>query len=451
MVRIYGLEPRRDRITHEDFLDRVHPDDRDAAVDAIVGSLRTGDPFSLEHRVVRPGGSLGWVHVRGRVVMGESGPVRLDATAQDVTDQKRVQEALAAAYEKVSASMSELARRNHEVTLINEMGEMLQGCTGLEEAYRVIARFGQRLFPGWSGAAFVIAPSRERLEAVAAWGDAPAEAGFPPDHCWGLRRGRVHAVDRDEGGPPCLHLGNRPTERSLCLPMIAHGDAVGLLQLAALAQPEWVRQRTVPELRPHAVAVAEHLALALANFRLRETLRNESIRDPLTGLFNRRYMEESLEREFRRALRSGSQVGVVAIDIDHFKAFNDTFGHDAGDALLRGFAERLRRHVRGEDIACRCGGEEFLLILPDCSEDAAVRRAEELRLSVSGMQVPHRDGALGAMTISLGVAAFPAHAATPEEVLRVADLALYRAKAEGRDRVVVAPLQQPESDAPHPG
>jgi diguanylate cyclase (GGDEF)-like protein len=184
--------------------------------------------------------------------------------------------------------------------------------------------------------------------------------------------------------------------------------------------------------------VAEHIALAFANLRLRETLRVQSVRDPLTGLFNRRYMEESLERELRRSARHRRSLGVLLLDLDHFKTFNDTFGHGAGDILLRELGHFLQGNVRGEDISCRYGGEEFALILPDAPLDSTLQRAEQLREQVRQLQVTHHGRALGAVSVSIGVAVYPQHGASAEELLAAADRALYQAKAGGRNRVELA-------------
>jgi diguanylate cyclase (GGDEF)-like protein len=187
-----------------------------------------------------------------------------------------------------------------------------------------------------------------------------------------------------------------------------------------------------------ASAVAERISLVLANLRVREALRSQSIRDPLTGLFNRRFMEESLEREVRRAARNDEGVALLMLDLDHFKLFNDTFGHQAGDMLLRGFGDFLSQGTRGQDVACRYGGEEFLLVLAGASIDAGCKRAELLREGLKQLTVRHAGQVLGRITVSIGVSAFPVHGATGEELVRGADRALYRAKEEGRDRVVVA-------------
>jgi diguanylate cyclase (GGDEF)-like protein len=185
-----------------------------------------------------------------------------------------------------------------------------------------------------------------------------------------------------------------------------------------------------------AIAVAERISLALANLRLREILRGQSLRDPLTGLFNRRYMEESLERELRRAARNNHSVALLMLDVDHFKRFNDTFGHQAGDTLLRSLGDFLTKRTRGQDSACRYGGEEFSIILSGVSVEAAKKRAELLREDLKHLTIEHVGQVLGSVTLSIGVAAFPGHA-TSEALLKAADQALYRAKAEGRDRVVV--------------
>jgi diguanylate cyclase (GGDEF)-like protein len=186
-----------------------------------------------------------------------------------------------------------------------------------------------------------------------------------------------------------------------------------------------------------AAVLAKQVALSLWNLKLRESLRNQSICDPLTGLFNRRYMEESLEREFSRANRHKSSVAIVMLDLDHFKRFNDTFGHQAGDELLRALGDLLKKNTRSQDIACRYGGEEFALVLSDSSLEGAYKRAEILRQQVKQLSVEYDGKTLGAVSVSMGVAVFPDHGTTMGDVLRASDQALYSAKREGRDRVSV--------------
>ncbi len=160
----------------------------------------------------------------------------------------------------------------------------------------------------------------------------------------------------------------------------------------------------------------------------------EAMRDPLTGLYNRRQLEESLHREVLRARRLGGTVGVMAIDVDHFKRVNDTLGHEVGDRALRGIAEELASCVREEDIACRAGGEEFVIILPGAGKTALRSRAEAVRRTIEQARIPAGEGVLK-LTVSIGLASFPAYGDSGQAVLRAADVALYKAKAAGRNRV----------------
>ncbi|HEV2176937.1 MAG TPA: diguanylate cyclase [Terriglobia bacterium] len=202
------------------------------------------------------------------------------------------------------------------------------------------------------------------------------------------------------------------------------------------------------ELKAHLYAAARILEAQEQLISAREELRAQAIRDPLTGLFNRRYMEESLGRELHRALRNQQSLGVIMLDLDHFKRFNDAAGHAAGDALLKELGSLLQFRTRKEDIACRYGGEEFTVILPGMPLDLARSRAEELRAAMKDARIEHRGQSLGPVTLSVGVAAAPDHGATAEEILQAADEALYQAKAEGRDRVVVSSHAAPPSVGP---
>jgi diguanylate cyclase (GGDEF)-like protein/PAS domain S-box-containing protein len=362
---------------------------------------------------------------------------------RDNTERKRAEREIDEANQHLKSSLTELERRNQETTLLNEMGDLLLASISPGEAHAVITQYAQRLFPDDSGAVFAISASRDLVEAVTVWGQTPPRNRvFATGDCWALRRGRLHSVDAAHNRLVCNHVIPADAVGYLCVPMMAAGEALGVLHVQYgernVSQPQEVEERQAESKQRLAVAVAEHLALALANLNLRETLRIQSIRDPLTGLFNRRYMEESLEREIRRAARNQKPLGAIMIDLDHFKRFNDTFGHEAGDTLLHAFGVLLQKRLRGEDIACRYGGEEFVLILPEAPLEVVRQRGDELCERAKHLDVQHLGRALGAVTLSIGIAVFPEHGGTPEAVLRAADSALYRAKKEGRDRVVVA-------------
>lgn len=352
----------------------------------------------------------------------------------EIVERQQAKSTLQKTNEKLEATVSELELRNQEAAVLTEMSDLLQACTSIEEAYRTIHHIGPRLFPASAGALYMYSPSRDDLESVLTWGNLPQEQTtriFEPDQCWALRRGRLHAFDGRCDGPPCHN--DSSTLAGLCVPMSAQGESLGVLYL---------RGKEADTPRPFneqlAITTSEQIALALANLRLRETLRSQSILDPLTGLYNRRFMEETLAREIRRAERNQRPLNVIMLDIDRFKQFNDTFGHEAGDAVLRELGQMLKVNTRGGDVACRFGGEEFVLILPETTLENAKQRAEELREKSRQLTVLYHGQALGIITISLGLATFPECATTAEALLRSADTALYRAKTEGRDRVVTA-------------
>lgn len=376
--------------------------------------------------------------------------IGITCIAVDITERKIAESALQQANQNLLNWASELEQRNREISQMNEMGDLLQSCLTVGEAYHVIEQSGRILFPGDSGALYVLNDSRNLAELAASWGDPLsdlAEHVFTPDNCWALRRGRIHIVANSSSGLLCSHVDRaaasaRTPFSYLCAPMVAQGEALGVFYLQSGVRqldPSGHREGTLTESKERlAVSVAEHVALALSSLRLRETLHNQAIRDPLTGLFNRRYMEESLERELRRSIRKKSTVGIIMLDLDHFKRFNDTFGHDLGDAILSALGDFLQKHVRSEDLACRYGGEEFTLILPEATLQETYERADQVRRQIKFVDVQHNGRSFANLSISCGVAVFPEHGTSAETILRAADAALYRAKAEGRDRVVVS-------------
>ncbi len=402
---------------------------------------------SLQSWIILAGGVL-LTAAGGAIVVGrQRRTLRVESLVEErtrdldlqIAKHRQLEGALADSRASLAGQIDRLHQRSREILLLNEMGDTLQACVSTEEAYPVISLYLPRILPGTSGALYMHEPAGRLFAAAAEWGEArPSVGAFKAEDCWALRRGKMHLVGPSILALPCAHSSPKASEGSLCIPIAAIGRTIGLFHVLGSAE----------ETQALALSVADRVGLALSNLMLRSDLRQLSIHDPLTGLFNRRYMEETLEIETHRAERRGSSIGVIMLDIDHFKAFNDGFGHAAGDELLRALGSLVTSHLRAGDIACRYGGEEFVLILPEASAEAAAARAEDLRQRVKALEVHSGEQRLGPVSISLGVAVFPKHAKTRDALLAAADAALYAAKESGRDRVVVA---EDPSSMPSPG
>ena len=357
---------------------------------------------------------------------------------RDVTEQTRTQEALRQSNRELSVRVEEIGRRAEELRQIASMGEFLQCCATEQEVRSIITGTIAKLFGSSQGAIYLLNASRNLSELTDVWGsDQPQfPATFSPQECWGLRRGRLHHRQRESAASCCGHVSAAEERDSVCVPMAAQGEIIGILHVRLECPGEAADRPYIQVMR----AVAEQGGLAMANLRLREALRMQSIRDPLTGLYNRRFLSEWLEREISRSRRNGSSFAVLMLDLDHFKRFNDAFGHQSGDLALREVCALLQQSVRGSDVVCRYGGEEIAVLLPDSELEHAMRVGEKIREQIERLSV-HRNGeALGALTVSVGAAVYPRNGSTVEEVLDAADVALYTAKNAGRNRVVSASL-----------
>lgn len=429
-------------ITGELWLGLLHPEDRKAVVASFEIAFSRRRTWTMEYRLMHGDGSYRWMQDIGEPCHDADGNFTgYVGNSIDVTERRE-------ALQKAQAANDALELRNQSAALISQMNDDLQVCKTLVETSPLIALYMQRLFPDHPGAVFLINESRSLVEMLVEWGGSGIEPAFNREDCWALRKGKVHLVTGPGTGVLCEHV-TKGVDATLCVPMIAQGDVLGMSYLQA-RPPQGGATRTLESLRELMVALSDDLALNLSSIRSREALREQSVRDPLTRLYNRRYMMESLERELARARRRKLHVAVVMTDVDHFKRFNDTYGHHAGDAVLAGIGKFLLTTLRTEDIACRYGGEELTLIMPDVDPAALGHRLNDIREKIAELQLEHLSQQLGTVTMSLGVAIFPTHGDTATELLQVADAALYLAKNTGRNRVVFAGHEITEAtDKPH--
>jgi diguanylate cyclase (GGDEF)-like protein/PAS domain S-box-containing protein len=452
----------------------IHPDDVAPCMAKWKAAQNSGEPYEVEYRFRRADGTFRWFLGRGNPIRDGRGKViKWFGTCTDIEDQKhnlqlleeqikertaeladantRLQEEM---WEKDAARraldqqnermLREVTERSQRATMLAKMGELLQSCVNRDEVFAAALGFAPKVFSVGRGAIALLNPARNLVEVIGWWSECqlPVSA-FEPGSCWALRTGHPHLVLASDHTAPCGHAEGVKNSY-LCVPILAQGEALGIVHFQATDQAPSFADTELS----HKSTFAGQIGLSIANIRLRDALRSQSIKDPLTGLYNRRYLEEMLEREIRRAVRSEQSVGVLMLDLDHFKNFNDTYGHDAGDAVLREAGAFLTRSIRAEDTVCRFGGEEFVIVLPTANAESARARAERIRSKIRELTVLYQGQSLGRITVSIGVSELPAHGTSPAELLAAADAALYRAKRDGRDRVVIAdPLAVTESAA----
>jgi diguanylate cyclase (GGDEF)-like protein/PAS domain S-box-containing protein len=362
----------------------------------------------------------------------------IQCNIRDISERTRTKNRLHQANQELSALVAELQKREREMQLINRMNEMLQACKTQDEAYQVIALAASELFPGQSGGLAILHDSGKYLETFARWGDEPLlESIFSLEDCWAMRRGQPHQVMGGQTSVICHHFISPPQTGYLCLPLVVQGETLGLFYLN---MPAGMHSEQAMSWRQLIMTVGEGIKLSLSNLKLREIMREQATRDPLTGLFNRRYLDDTLPRELNHARRQNTRISLAMLDIDHFKQFNDNFGHEAGDLILRELGRTLRENIRKSDIACRFGGEEFVLVLLDSSLEDSHQHIKKICSLVKDLQIRYGEQLLATLTLSVGIVEAPQQSLTADDLLHAADRALYSAKHAGRDCIVVSDL-----------
>lgn len=334
--------------------------------------------------------------------------------------------------------------------------DQLQSVISPVEAYTAIERFCTYLFPNYSGTLFIRSNSKDYFQLMARWGKTVyKDDGFEPVECWAARSNHMHTYVADSETIPCHHLSHSsPQPRSsVCIPISSSDEMIGIMTLYGEVNPGEVNPDEVNEgevtddVTTHAIdeqsillanEVVAQIALAISNLRLRENLRKSSIVDVLTGLYNRRYLDETFIREIARSERAKESIGIIMLDIDHFKSFNDTYGHEAGDHVLHEVGVVLKQACRASDLACRYGGEEFVMLLLNADLKTTLDRTALIQEEIKKKHIIYGGQSLPPVTVSMGVSLYPTHGIKPEELIRCADEALYLAKHNGRDRTEIA-------------
>ena len=340
-----------------------------------------------------------------------------------------------------STMVADASQAREQLEHLFAMTDLLQSAEGYEDASAVLVATFQRLLPDLGGALYIFNNSRDRLDFSKCWNTAesfvPAEA-LLPSNCWALKRGKPQLNDPSGDALCCAH--HTGSVATLELPMMARGVVHGLMILICDADDAVARLKQAHKV---ARALADSMSLALSNITLREKLFAQSLRDPLTGLYNRRYMEDALDRLIGLGERAGSPTSVLMIDLDNFKQLNDQHGHAKGDAVLRDVAVQLVGGLRPSDVISRYGGEELVVILPSCELEDALLKAEVLRARIEGLSEVHGVP----VSASIGIACVPETATSAADVVPMADNALYAAKLAGKNRIHVADRRGSMPDA----
>ncbi|NBB97528.1 MAG: diguanylate cyclase [Alphaproteobacteria bacterium] len=389
----------------------------------ILNYTRDGTPF--------------WVDLKVTPIYDSTGlHTHYISTMRDISERK--------ALEDQNEEMRQAeALRQSERQLLALTSEWLYSAKSFDELLMVVRRAMHTLIPEADGALYIYGEHRRTLDLVASWGTIPE---FPqhilPDDCWALRRGRAYAYGMKPIQFPCDHVHKKDTPY-FCLPIIAHGETIGLMHIIfdGFEEDGLMRHMRAEVLNNRwdiSLICAEQISLAVANVRLRHELQERSVRDALTGLWNRRWFAERAASELAAAEREGAALSLIAVDVDHFKRFNDQHGHDTGDLVLREVSA-LMQDMAGEQLhPCRMGGEEFTLLCHGTANDHALNIAETLRASVAGLRLTSSGQDVPGVTISCGIATFPQDGRNLDSLMRSADRALYKAKNSGRNRCVTS-------------
>lgn len=411
------------------FIPFIHIDDKERVSSELNGMV-PGEVKIIDFRIITKEGEVRWIAQKCRCEKGvKEGELVLYSSIRDITDRKEMEETLHRAF-------AGLQRHDRRMGLLHEMNDKLLCVESRKEICAVIVDSAEKLFPSCSGVLAICPENTCEFKIVSSWGiDFDMNLSFTLNDCWALQGKLPHKVCDPSQSLGCKIFQGKNSEPHFCLPLIAQGETIGLLQILS---PGNVSTAQLDELYNFAITMSETITLALSNLMLREALREEAIRDPLTGLFNRRYLEETLNVSLRQHQRTNEPLTVAMLDLDHFKSYNDKYGHEAGDVVLKEIGALLRNSLRGGDIACRYGGEELTIILSGATLKHAMPRLDSIREMIMNLSIHSRGRDLPKITVSIGISEAKPDETDSANILKRADVALYQAKQQGRNRIMIA-------------
>lgn len=423
---------RKSELEHLNIQDIIYPEDKIIDLNYEKRILDSSHhSFQYEIRLIHKNNQLIWVLKNRSLIQDKNNqPSYFIAQFLDITEQKNNDKKMLALNEETKIMLDNLQQHENDMVLTTKMNTMLQTCNEAREAYLIVSLSAQKLFKNLSGGLSIFNLSNNSMQTVEQWGtDQILMSSFSVDDCWALREGHTYMIDDPHKDLTCSHYKGIP-EKSICLPLIVQNGIIGILHLHSSE-----KKIISPYQQQLADSFNDVIRLALANLQLRQELQSQATRDPLTGLYNRRYLHDTLSRELQLAMRNKNTLCVAMIDLDHFKYFNDSYGHNAGDKVLKSLSEHLNLYFRGTDIVCRYGGEEFIVVMINNQINDAFLRLDQFRNQIRKEHIGVNGNSYPFPTISVGIAEAPRNGINEDDIIKAADKALYAAKNHGRNCV----------------
>ncbi|MEH2357104.1 diguanylate cyclase [Nostoc sp.] len=362
--------------------------------------LKTLRPLKLIEQVKIPGNNQPcyWLSFKFPFSDYATGAYRIGGISIDITESIEAQRSLTDLNRQLEEKTLELEAKKRELIYLSDMTDMLYSCESEDEVYQVVALTCSKLFPNMSGCVYIIANSKNYVQINSIWGDERSSKEiFSLSECWALRRGKLNLLSPRNTGLICSHLIEPVSGAHLCVPLFRQGEVVGVLHI-------YTPEQISPEVQQTSEIIARTLGIALNNLSIKQRLTHDSLRDGMTQLFNQSYMQSITEQRLAEAERSGQPLSIIFLDIDNFKSYNSRYGHVTANIVLQGLAKLLLKSIRSFDIACRWGGEEFVIVMPNMTLETLRKRVEQLRLDIEQMQLKDGDQILQSITASFGIA-----------------------------------------------